>query len=370
MPRAKALIRAVSPDDLALPDQDGYRPLRGHALGVQEAKRSPRFQLLLAQDGNPPPQADLTTTAPTDAAPTDPAAPTDQAPPADATAEPANPEALAAFGTDQLDTALAAPGIIDLESLRRKARAANLKVALPPSDMKLSRNDLVVAGVTDPANRVTINGQAVTIKANGTFQHVVTLPDGASTLTIESSDDDGNKGRIEWPVEVASVQYFLLAFAEGAVGNADLRYAGANPDNHMRLDNGAMLFGQTRLYFKGRLKGSELGTEFFQAYQATAHLDTGKQAEFEEMFSMAIQPDEYYATYGDTSDQVQEVNARGKLYLLVEADKSYLKFANFQANMQGIEFFDYARAFYGLDASFDKKLGDDFDTKARGLCGG
>jgi uncharacterized repeat protein (TIGR01451 family) len=349
MPRSLALIRAVSPDALTSPNQDGFQTWKGHRLGVQAERRSPRFQVLLAQEAEANPGS-----------PTAPAAA-----PAASAEPPPDPQALAAFGADDLDAALAAPGLIDLEGLRRKARAAQLKVALPPSDMKLPRNDLVVAGLTHPENKVTVNGIDAEVKPNGTFQVVVTLPDGASTLTIESADADGNKGRIEWPVEVASVQYFLMAFAEGVLGNADLRYAGANADNSTRLDNGALLFGQTRLYFKGRLKGSELGTDFFQAYQATAHFDSGKQAEFEEMFAMTIQPDEYYAVYGDTSTQVQEVNARGKLYLLVEADKSYLKFANFQTNMKGIEFFDYARSFYGLDVAFNKTLGDDFDTQAR-----
>src|SRR5690606_37467175 len=143
---------------------------------------------------------------------------------------------LAGFGSNQLDTALAAEGIIDMASMRKKARAGNLKVSLPPSDLVLPRNDLVVAGVTDPANEIVINGKHARVKANGVFKHVVTLPDGESTLTIESVDPEGNRGRIEWPVSVAPVQYFLMAFADTAVSSSNMRLAGAN--DHSSWDTG------------------------------------------------------------------------------------------------------------------------------------
>ena len=41
---------------------------------------------------------------------------------------------------------------------------------------------------------------------------------------------DGNRGRIEWPVEVAPVQYFLMAFADTAVGQG-LHFPGSTEHN-------------------------------------------------------------------------------------------------------------------------------------------
>lgn len=424
IPRSTTAIRAVPKDQIRLPDRQGYRPLRGVRIGVRPTSRSPRFRVLMASEietAQEEPVEDGEETPPetegegTEVSPeTEGEQPETEAEDASETGEETPPEEettgeggsegdlegfggaaldaaleegsgeandvvivsdpeLEAFGADALEAALYAEGLVDLQALRQKANAGQLKVVLPPADMKLARNSLLVRGVTHPENVVTVNGEAAKVAADGSFRKVVELPDGASTLLIETADGEGNTGRLEWPVEVETVQYFLMAFGDSAVGLNGAELAGETPHNHFTTDGGVLLYGQARLYFKGHMKGSELGTEFFEAYDATVHVDTGKMAEFEEMFATLIQPEEYYPVYGDSSEEVQEVNARGKLYLMVEADETYLKFANFRTDMKGIELFDYARTFYGLDAAFNKTFtmttddGDelDFDTHAR-----
>ncbi|OIP28771.1 MAG: hypothetical protein AUK47_29115 [Deltaproteobacteria bacterium CG2_30_63_29] len=386
--RSSSAIRAVAPEELSVTDDEGFRPLRGHRIGLGNDTRVPRVRVLLAQEVDPfettpmevvLPAADGATEAVDGVEGTIPGpdgevgadATRATVPDSDVesrvagTMSKAELDNLAKFGASPLNQAFTAEGIIDLEALKRAARAANLKVALPLADMKLPNDELVVNGVTDPANQLAVNGKTVEVKENGSFETVVKLPDGPSTLVIETLDPDGNQGRIEWPVQVEPTRYFLMAFADSAVANTAANLAGANDHNSTTVGSGLMLYGQARLYFKGHMKGSELGTEFFEAFDSTVHIDTGKKAEFEEMFSTLIQPEEYYPVYGDAAEENHEVNARGKLYLVLDADESHLKVANFRADMKGIQFFDYARAFYGLDVEFDKTLAENYDTDAR-----
>ncbi len=369
--RSHGAVTARPADSYVLRDDAGWLPLRGHALGLAEPLHPPRFRLL-GQVG------DANLLGPNDLGPQDGAAESGEPlaeqdngaalvqtlAPHFGAGQVDDSTALVSFGAQVLDAAFSADGLIDVQSLRAEAKAGRLQVALPPVDATLSRNALAVVGQTDPDNAISINGKVATVRSDGRFALVVDLPDGPSTLVIESRDPQGNVGRLEWPVRVATVEYFLMAFADTAIGGAKTRLAGAHGHNSTRTDS-VLLYGQARLYFKGRMRGADLGFDFFDAYRATVHLDTGKRAEFEAMFDTLIKPEEYYPVFGDSSDEVHDANARGKLYLLVEADSSYLKVANFMTDLKGIEHFAYTHSLYGMDLSFDKTFADDYRTEAR-----
>ena len=262
----------------------------------------------------------------------------------------------APFGSDELREAfgLSPPGEIKKSARPRDARrveAARLEVDLPPRGAVLRAHELSLRGRTHPGNTVTVNGEKVTPEPDGTFSHVVKLPDGRSELTIEALDRAGNRGTIRWPVEVSDRALFLMAMAEGAIGQVGAELDGDT--EHTRLEAGpVMLHGRTVLYLKGRIKGKYL----FKDYFVTAHVDSAKQREFGEFFDQVVDPNRYYPIYGDSSQQVRDVNARDKYYLLVKADQSSLLVGNFRAGVKGIELLSYDRVLYGVKLDLDKKL--------------
>jgi uncharacterized repeat protein (TIGR01451 family) len=240
-----------------------------------------------------------------------------------------------------------------LGSTKKKKKApvhaAQLQVNLPPRGAVLKSHELALRGRTHPKNRVTINGQRVRVEADGTFDHVVKLPDGQSELKIQATDEKGHRGTIRWPVEVSSRALFLMAMAEGAIGQVGAELDGDT--DHSRAEAGpVMLHGRTVLYLKGRIKGRYL----FKNYFVTAHVDTAKQREFSEFFDQVVDPNRYYPVYGDSSRHVRDVNARDKYYLLVKADRSSLLVGNFRAGVKGIELLRYDRVLYGAKVDLDK----------------
>ena len=60
--------------------------------------------------------------------------------------------------------------------------------------------DLVVYGATEPKATVTIQGQRVAVRPDGTFSLRLAFPDGAQTLTVEVTSPDGRRAQTVAPV--------------------------------------------------------------------------------------------------------------------------------------------------------------------------
>ncbi len=60
--------------------------------------------------------------------------------------------------------------------------------------------DLVIHGATEPRATVTIQGQPVAVRKDGTFSLRLALPDGTQTITIEVVSPDGRQTRTVTPI--------------------------------------------------------------------------------------------------------------------------------------------------------------------------
>jgi hypothetical protein len=94
-------------------------------------------------------------------------------------------------------------------------------------------------------------------------------------------------------------------------------------------------------------------------------VDTARQRQYESFVRETIQPDRQYPVYGDASEEVAEVNARGKVYVLVTADESSATWGNFNTNIQGVELLRYERNLYGAQIALDETIGENFRTELR-----
>ena len=195
---------------------------------------------------------------------------------------------------------------------------------------------------------------------------------------MSSEDPAGNIARVQRTYTVPASEWFLLAMADGVIGVGD-ELEGMNSNNSVDFDREVYLHGRAVAYFKGRIKGSTLFEKNpFKDVRLTAFVDTGKEPEAD-VLRQLIDPDRYYAVYGDSAEEVQDVSSGiklpgadvGQLYVLLEADRSKLRLGNFQVNMTGIDLFRYQRSYYGgyLDVDHDFAEGHRTQVKAMAATG-
>ena len=60
--------------------------------------------------------------------------------------------------------------------------------------------DLIIHGATEPKASVTIQGQPVAVRKDGTFSLRLALPEGAQTMKIEVTSADGRERRTVTPI--------------------------------------------------------------------------------------------------------------------------------------------------------------------------
>lgn len=245
--------------------------------------------------------------------------------------------------------------------------AADFQVWLPPAGKDFTAPELALRGRTRPGNKVHVGAQEVPVTADGSFYALVPLPVGPSTLTVTSTDPRGNKATLQRNVTVKDRALFLLAVADTSVSHVAAHLVDIERDGgSLGWTNGAwqvgsaQLLGRGALYAKGRIAGQYLG---LKDLKFTAHLDTSKNPQLGDFATNLLDATRFYPIYGDAALQTQDVQSRGKLYVLVEAEQGKLQVGNLRAQVQGIELLRYDRALYGARMELRPKLVDGEETK-------
>lgn len=207
--------------------------------------------------------------------------------------------------------------------------AGDLHVWLPPEGTVLRARQLGVTGRTRALNRIFIGGDTpyeVLVAADGTFSAVVDLPVGRSDLIIQSVDLAGNKAVLTWPVNVDQRYLFAMAMAEGIVSTSYTErglFADTSVLDGMTEDSTVtvgpfVVHGRAVAYVKARVSGGWLS----KYMEITGHVDTAKVQGTGAFFEDVMNPERDFPVFGDSGEQVRDVNSRGKLYLRVEAGES------------------------------------------------
>lgn len=103
-----------------------------------------------------------------------------------------------------------------------------------------------------------------------------------------------------------------------------------------RFRDGFWREGKAAYYLKGKIKGK---------YLITSSFDTERQRK--ELFKK-LDKDDYYPVYGDSGTvNYDATDTQGNLYLLVEWDKSSLKWGNYAIDFDDTEFGRFTRTLYG-----------------------
>ncbi|MEM6531456.1 MAG: hypothetical protein AAF654_02470 [Myxococcota bacterium] len=299
-----------------------------------------------APSESPGPAPETTTPKPPPEA-ADTGSPTADAPATDTPAQ-SDPEAPTAEPASDVP---ATPSPALAESSPSGAPAGPLVVWMPPDGAQLKGERLTVKGRAAPGLTLTVNGKAVAISAEGDFAHTLVLEPGSAAVEVRG-EYDGQILALTRTYEVPDWEWFLLAMADTAVGSGD-PIVGMNSNTLREFDNELYLHGRAVAYLKGRVKGERLITNNpFDDIRLTAHVDTGKEDE-PELLRQLIDPDRYYPVYGDSTEEVQDVRSRERLYVLLEADQSKLQVGNFRAQLTGQQLFQYQRSFFGANLDLD-----------------
>jgi hypothetical protein len=260
-----------------------------------------------------------------------------------------------------VDVALPGPEPAPLSQPIEKS-PVHLQVAMPLEGVEVRSEHLWIHGTTDAGNRVKANGQEVLADQRGRFLVRIPLAGETQEVVVAAENRDGQEAVVRAPVRVARQVFFLMGLADGMAAEieAGRHLDGVGPRTSTTLKDRVLLHGRTVLYLKARIQGKYL----FDRYKITAHLDTAK-GDQEDFFSQVVDPERYYPVYGDSGEEVQDVQARRKLYVLVEADESKLLVGNFRTRIAGLDVLRYDRTFYGGQLTLKKTLGGDFDTQVK-----
>ncbi len=140
-------------------------------------------------------------------------------------------------------------------------------------------------------------------------------------------------------ISPAERDWILVGFAEGTAGyntlsdNMAAALAAGNDDEY--YDDGRVAF-----FAKGQIKGEFLLT---LAYDSDRERDENFGA-----FNTVVDPNQYYALYGDTAEQRYEAPSQRKLFVKLERNQFYALFGDFETGLDVTDLSRYQRRFNGV----------------------
>ena len=150
-------------------------------------------------------------------------------------------------------------------------------------------------------------------------------------------------------IQVGEDYFFFVGLGDAKVGY-NFTDGNLEPIKHEETyDKGFWREGKLAYYLKGKIKGK---------YLITSSLDTDRERK--EIFRN-LDPEEYYPIYGDESKiDYEATDTQGALYLLVEWDKSSIKWGNYAVAFDETEFGNFNRSLYGGKVDIESLSATDY----------
>ncbi len=250
----------------------------------------------------------------------------------------------------------------------RSISVGEIQESVPPSptidnattELLLSRNDLSTRNIPLRGSRVrirgerlpgwaglTIDGDSWPVDGTGNFAAEYLVPLGRRVFGVELRSRNGAVVEYDLPLTVTGRHLFLVGLADATVSGNSLsgRLEPVAADD--RFGDEFSTDGRLAVYLKGKIKGK---------YLMTAQLDTGEES-LDELGNLAtkdpsdvfrrLDPDRYYAVYGDDSTTIRDVDSQGKFYVRLDWDRSHALWGNYHTGLTGTELVRYNRSLYG-----------------------
>ncbi len=219
-----------------------------------------------------------------------------------------------------------------------------------------ARPTLYVRGTTVPWNKVMINGEPVGVNLDGTFQTELYTQPGKQSVHIATTDPEGNSVSYQEEVVVKDSYFFMVGLGEEELGANIVKGNVEVVGREERFHHDFYQAGRIAYYLKGKIKGKFL---------VTSRYDTGDPKT--ELFTN-LDPDKYYPVYGDNSEiNYDAYNTKQRFYILIEMDRSSLKWGSFNTNFTDTELATHNRTFSGLKVKHETLSSTRYGDAKRGF---
>lgn len=195
---------------------------------------------------------------------------------------------------------------------------------------------------------VRIDGQNHPVDLERKFVAEYLVPVGQHSFELELSGQDLPPLKRRFDVDVSGNYFFGVGLADLTLSSGKVRGSRETLGQDSSLDDDFLVEGRLAAYLKAKFKAR---------YLLTAQVDT-QERELENLFDKfwsadpqdvfrRLDPDTYYAVYGDDSTTTRDVDTQGRLYVRMDWDKNQALFGNFNTGITGNEYAQYNRALYG-----------------------
>ena len=221
----------------------------------------------------------------------------------------------------------------------------------------VAKPTLRVQGKTKPGYQVTVNAYPVNVESEtGLFQTEFYVTPGEKEITVTATSPEGESTAYTQKVKVKDSTFFMVALGEEQLGvnfqDGNVETAG----NDDEFKKGFYENGRLSYYLRGKLKGKFL---------VKAHSDTDDKRSA--LFTN-LDPDDYYPIYGDASTLNYEArDTRGRSFLIVEWDRSFLKWGSFKTSFTDTELASYSRTLSGFQFHFETLASTFYGDPKRGV---
>ncbi len=213
-----------------------------------------------------------------------------------------------------------------------------------------------VQGKTQKNYEVRINESPVSVDPEtGMFQKEFFVEPGEHEFNVSATTPDGETTTYQEKIKVKDSTFFMVALGEEQLGINFAQGAMEAADSDAYRD-GFTEEGRAAFFLKAKLRGKFLVKARYDTSDRRSALFTN------------LDPNEYYPIYGDYSVRDYEAQETAqRLYVLVEMDKSYLRWGSFRTDFTDTELATYNRTLSGLSGSFDSVASTIYGDPKRGV---
>jgi hypothetical protein len=199
-----------------------------------------------------------------------------------------------------------------------------------------------IYGTTQPNRRVKIGEIPVDVRPTGEFEQEIFVTPGEKKIVVNATSPEGETVSVEEKLTVKDSFVFLVALGEQELGlnETDGNFETVGRDDAYHED----FYEQGRLayYLKAKIKGKFLVKSRYDTSYERSQLFTH------------LDPDDYYPVYGDYSTiEYEGQDTRERLFILVEMDRSFLKWGSFETDFKETELARFNRTLSGLKAHYE-----------------
>ncbi len=214
---------------------------------------------------------------------------------------------------------------------------------------------------TDTVSRV--ENVLAPVDINGRYVADIIIPHGVKDLTIEVTDKENTRREIIRNINIKKDKFFFFAMLDATYGQnqftGPLRVQEARPEE---FEN-KYLHGQAGFYLKGKIRGKYLITAMGNSGEGNVEsLFRNLDQKRTDQLLRRLDADKYYPVYGDESTTEETAPTQGKIYLRVQADKSYAVWGNYETKILGTDLTQINRSLYGaklnLESNAQTKYGE------------